>query len=197
MYEIVAKDICTNLENPPKVPANLSLTQTGGLEQTLLIKKNAPIVVTSNHNLAKYKEDGIVNGARGYIDSIQVSTKDENEVEVVWVMFKDSTVGRRMRSELSNLKNIHKPQDKNAVPILKQKKSFTINKGEVRYQRCQFPITLAYAITTFKCQGDTLEEVIIDFSQEPGDRTNIQYGSFYVALTRVKEGSKVFLKNTS
>ena len=39
MYEIVAKDICTNLENPPKVPANLSLTQTGGLEQTLLIKK--------------------------------------------------------------------------------------------------------------------------------------------------------------
>ena len=36
------------------------------------------------------------------------------------------------------------------------------------------PLTLAYAITAYKCQGDTLEEVIIDFGAAEGERTNIQ-----------------------
>ena len=36
--------------------------------------------------------------------------------------------------------------------------------------------------------------MIIDFSNDPGDRMNIPWGSFYVALTRVKEGKNVFLK---
>ena len=190
----VAADRCTNLENPPEVPGNMTVTQTGGLEQKLVIKINAPIVITSNHNLAKYKEDGIVNGARAYIDSIQVSKKDKDEVDVIWVVFKDKTVGRLLRYEYRNLKKSHKPKNEEAVPILKQKKCFTINRGEVRYQRTQFPLTLAYAITAHKCQGDTLEEVIIDFSHGIGERANIPWGSFYVALTRVKEGKNVFLK---
>ena len=89
---------------------------------------------------------------------------------------------------------MHKPNSDDAVPILKQKKNFTIHRGEVRFQRTQFPMTLAYAITAYKCQGDTLNEVIIDFSHDPGERGNIQFGSFYVALTRVKEGKNVYLK---
>ena len=81
------------------------------------------------------------------------------------------------------------------MTILREKKSFTINRGEVRYQRFQFPMTLAYAITSYKCQGETLDEVIIDFSQEAGEKANIQWGSFYDALTRVKEGKKGYLKS--
>ena len=149
----------------------------------------------SNHHLAKYKEEGIVNGARGYIDSIQVCKENRTEVEVIWIVFKDKTVGRLLRYDYGHLKKLHKPISEDAVPILRQKKNFTINKGEVRFQRTQFPITLAYAITAYKCQGDTLEEVIIDFSHEPGERANIQWGSFYVALTRVKEGRNVYLKS--
>ena len=45
-------------------------------------------------------------------------------------------------------------------------------------------------------QGQTLEEVIIDFG--PDKKLKIKNfiiaGSFYVALTRVKSGNKVFLK---
>ena len=172
-YHIAAIDRCTNLENPPQVPNNMTVTQTGGLEQTLVVTKNAPIVITSNHHLARHKEDGIVNGARAYVDSIQVSSKDNDEVEVIWVVFKDKTVGRLLRYEFGHLKKQHKPSNENAVPILKQKKSFTINRGEVRYQRTQFPMTLAYAITAYKCQGDTLDEVIIDFSHEAGERAKM------------------------
>ena len=91
-YEIVALDRSTNLENPPDVPSKLTITQTGGLEKRLTVKKNAPIVITSNHHIAKYKEDGIVNGARGYIDSIQVSRQNKEEVEAIWIVFKDKNV---------------------------------------------------------------------------------------------------------
>ena len=128
---------------------------------------NAPIVITSNHHIAKYKEDGIVNGARGFIDSIQVAKGSSEEVEVIWIVFKDKTVGKLLRYDYTHLKKLHRPNDNEAVPILRQKKNFTINKGEVRFQRTQFHMTLAYAITAYKCQGDTLEEVIIDFSDEP------------------------------
>ena len=55
-------------------------------------------------------------------------------------------------------------------------------------------MTLAYAITSHKCQGETLEQVIIDFSHGYGGKSNIQWGSFYVALTRVKKGTDVYLK---
>ena len=193
-YENVATDRSTNLVNPPDVPNNLSITQTGGLEKRLAVKKNAPIVITSNHHIAKYKEDGIVNGARGFIDSIQVAKDNVTQIDVLWIVFKDKNVGRLLRYDYSHLKKIHRPNMDEAVPILRQKKNFTINKGEVRYQRTQFPVTLAYAITAYKCQGDTLDEVIIDFSHAPGERANIQWGSFYVALTRVKEGQNVYLK---
>ena len=32
---------------------------------------------------------GFVNGARGYIDSIQFSKETPTEVDVIWVIFKD------------------------------------------------------------------------------------------------------------
>ena len=113
---------------------------------------------------------------------------------MVWIVFQDKTVGKLLRYDYRNLKKDHKPRNENAVPILRQKKSFTLNNGEIKYQRFQFPITLAYAVTAYKCQGATLDEVVIDFGHEPGEKQVIQWGSFYVALTRVREGKDVYLK---
>jgi hypothetical protein len=47
--------------------------ETGNLETELKLKIGAPVVVTSNHSKQKFREDGIVNGARGYVQSISVS----------------------------------------------------------------------------------------------------------------------------
>ena len=65
------------------------------------------------------------------------------------------------------------------------------------YQRTNFALSLAYAMTAHKCQVETLDEVIIDFGPnlELNIRNYICPGSFYVALTRVKDGNKVFLKS--
>ena len=56
-------------------------------------------------------------------------------------------------------------------------------------------MTLSYAVTAYKCQGDTLDKVIIDFDHLPGEIKSVPFGSFYVALTRVKEGKNVYLKS--
>ena len=40
-----------------------------------------------------------------------------------------------------------------------------------------------------------MDDVIIDFSTHAGEKANIQFGFFYVALTRVKEGKNVYLKS--
>ena len=37
--------------------------------------------------------------------------------------------------------------------------------------------------------------MIIDFSHEPGEIKSVPSGSFYVALTRVKEGKNIYLKS--
>ena len=106
-------------------------------------------MVTSNHPQKKYKENGIVNGARGFIDSIQTSKEHEDIVEVIWVKFSDPNIGQLLRNDNKELLRIHKPNDPLAVPFKRQKKSFNI-RGNANRVREQFPITLCYAISAHK-----------------------------------------------
>ncbi|MCS5579593.1 MAG: hypothetical protein NZ837_03545, partial [Gammaproteobacteria bacterium] len=61
----------------------------------------------------------------------------------------------------------------------------------------QFALSLAYAMTVHKCQGQTMDEVIIDFDGDENSKAFITAGSFYVAITRVTNGSKLWLRNFS
>ena len=70
------------------------------------------------------------------------------------------------------------------------KASFRLNppNNSVCIQRHQYPLVLAYAIMAHKSQGQTLGDVIVDFS-ETKRRTPIAAGIFYAAATRVKNCS--------
>ena len=185
-YTIDSKDEAIRRSNAPKPSKDLPHTQTGQLESTFIFRKGAPVMVTSNHSDSRYKNNGIVNGARGYIDSIQVS-KESSDVEVVWVVFMDESTGRLLREDNKHLLKFHKPFNPRAVPIKKQRKRFHNNS----WLREQFPLTLSYAVTAHKCQGKTLDEVIIDFS----GKSRINAGSFYTAMSRVRFGSNLFLRD--
>ena len=50
-------------------------------------------------------------------------------------------------------------------------------------------------MTAHKCQGSTLEEVIVDFRANQNKKNFIDKGSFYVAITRVTEASKLYLRS--
>ena len=196
-YHCNSEDRVINLPSDKKVPDRLkgNLGKTGNLETELVLKVGAPVVITSNHSKQKYKDDGIMNAARGYVQAITVSKNDPEKVEIIWVVFKHESIGKRYRFDHSHLLKDYNPGHKLATPILPVRKNFTEEFGSVEYQRTNFPLSLAYALTAHKCQGDTLEEVVIDFGAEKNMKNYICPGSFYVALTRVREGCKVFLKS--
>ena len=64
-------DRVTNLPAGNKLPEKLKENpgKTGNLQTELKLKVGAPVVITSNHSKQKYREDGIVNGARGFCAS--------------------------------------------------------------------------------------------------------------------------------
>ena len=95
-----AQDKCTNNPNAPKVSKKLPITRTGQLPTFIRFKEGAPVMITSNHIISKYKNNGIVNGARGYIDSIQPSSSDPDVAEVVWVRFHDDKIGQLVKNRL-------------------------------------------------------------------------------------------------
>lgn len=200
---------CNSIDRVMNLPENIArrpqLSQrlkdnpgrTGNLISELFLKIKAPVVLTVNHQKLKYREDGIVNGARGFVHSIQTSKKDPEKVEVIWVVFNNEKIGKLYRFEHAHLRRNLKPGHPLATPILPLRKNFKLQFGSIEYQRTNFPLALSYAITAHKCQGQTLEEVVIDFGvdKEHGIRNYIIPGSFYVALTRVRLGSKLFLRS--
>jgi hypothetical protein len=196
-YSCSSVDRVVNLPKCPSLSENdqLNLSKTGNLPTMLKLKVGAPVVITSNHPKAKYKEDGIVNGARGFVQAAQTSEDNPDKVEIIWVVFNNEKIGRLYRFENNNLRQKFNPGHPLATPIFPERKKFS--HGNVQYQRSNFALSLAYALTAHKCQGETLEEVIIDFGpdKERGIKNFICPGSFYVALTRVREGKKVFLKS--
>ena len=148
-------------------------------------------MITSNHPQQRYKNNGIVNGSRGYVDSVQFSKENPKEIEIIWVRFNDDNTGQLLRQDNQALLKYHKPNDPKAVPIRKQKKPFQPMGGNTSVVRTQFPLTLCYALTAHKCQGQTMEEVIIDFIESK----RIDAGSFYTAMSRVRNGQSLFLRD--
>ena len=189
-------DRATNVPNrklPKKMGENPG--KTANLQNQLRLRKGAPVFITSNHPKRKYKEDGLCNGARGYVQSLQVSPSNPDKVDIVWVVFNNPNVGKLYRFEMKHLREKYNPGHHLACPILPERKTFSY--GNIEHQRTNFPLSLAYSMTAHKCQGDTLDKVIIDFGpdKELNMRNYVCPGSFYVALTRVKERNSVFLKS--
>jgi ATP-dependent DNA helicase PIF1 len=83
---------------------------------------------------------------------------------------------------LSNKKTIHIPGlPENVVPIFPE--SFKYNDGHGRWARLrQFPVTLAYAITDFKCQGQTYPWLRVDIKKPHTGGASVM--SPYVQLSR-------------
>ena len=73
-YSCNCVDRALNLPNAPRISEKdqQDLNKTGNLPKSLKLKVGAPIVVTSNHSKAKYREDGFVNIARGYVQALQI-----------------------------------------------------------------------------------------------------------------------------
>ena len=157
---INSRDKSTNIHNAPPIDQRLPLTQTGQLEGKVILKKGAPIMITSNSQEPKYKMNGIVNGMRGWVDSFQYSRDDPTVLEVIWVRFTDDKTGQLLRMDNLHYLQFHKPDDRLAVPLTKQKKTFS-QKGNTVWLRDQFPLTLCFAVTAHKVRNHKFKYVCV------------------------------------
>ena len=90
-------DRVTNLPTKTGVPDRLNKNpgKTGNIEKQLRLRVGCPVVITANHPKQKFREDGIVNGCRGFFQAIQCSKETPEKVDIVWVVFHDQSAGRR------------------------------------------------------------------------------------------------------
>ena len=164
-----------------KLPASRSRTQTGGLETVLCLSVNARVMMTVNVDTS----DGLVNGVMGEVKA--VLKNDKNVVHTVLVKFDDIKVGK-----LAKRSSKYKQNFPGCVPVQRHKGQYQkLNKKGAQINRTQFPLTLAWAVTIHKCQGLTLEKVVVDMK----GAKRFNNGQAYVAFSRVKSIHGLFILN--
>ena len=123
--------------------------------------------------------DGLTNAVMGSIVDIVKDEKKLN-VKVVLVKFDNRDVGQSARSN-----SLYKHINSDAVPIVQFQVSFQINSSSsCSASRLQFTLRLCWGVTILKCQGLTLEEIVVDMTPTKG---TYHPGQAYVAFSRVKK----------
>ena len=155
--------------------------ETGNLVKMLKVKIGARVMLTNNIDVT----DGLTNAAMGTITHI---VQDLNQIKCILVKFDSHNVGSKAVANSS-----YKHICKESIPINKIQVTFPV-RGKESFQgsRCQFPLFLAWAVTIHKCQGLTLDEIVVDMSKQKG---KYHQGQAYVALSRVKTFEKLHIVN--
>ena len=104
---------------------------------------------------------------------------DSSRPSIIWVSFQEPTVGCKQRKEFSHLYS--EQIEKNWTPVLEITRQFQLfQKKQVQVFRRQFPLRPASAKTIHRCQGDTMNEAVIDLPCSKKDHMH------YVALSRLR-----------
>ncbi len=197
-YEILKKHLhreCDPSHNPTIITPKRGLCHTINREALSRLEGDAKVFVMSEHrDLRTFVPDIVINAE---IRSLKKSAMEE-------------TIRLKVGSQVMCVVNLDLNGDK---PIVNGSrgvvKSFVNESPLVEFQNgrislmaphkimsetveglgiSQVPLISAWAITTHKSQGVTLESAIIDAGSE-----NFEYGQIYVALSRVKTLDGVYL----
>lgn len=185
MYTSIAidckKDKHTNIadasfsDNPRK---------TGNLLKELHIKINARVMLTTNVDTT----DGLTNGAMGTVTNLVFKNGTSQQIEAVLVKFDSPTAGVKAIAQSK-----YKDVSRSSVPIKRIEATFPVNeKKSFQGSRIQFPLFLCWAVSIHKCQGITVEEIVVDMTRTKG---KYQKGQAYVALSRVTTLQKLHIIN--
>ena len=140
---------------------NKKIHETAGLETCLHIGVNARVILKRNIDV----DIGLVNGALGTVAEL-IYSQDLTRVLKIKVKFdniKELIDIERITADYEQVRNVY-------------------------VSRAQFPLGLAWAITIHKCQGLSLDSVMIDLS-----KNIFEGGMAYVALSRARKLKNVFL----
>jgi ATP-dependent DNA helicase PIF1 len=172
---------------------------------SITLCKKAQVMLIKNKNVEK----GLVNGSRGVIvdfaDSIQKKETRVVDEPMTEEKITDTTTGyikeyvetiEKATGEKSHV--LHKiTVTKLPIVLFESSKEPVVidyekwaSPFEPTIARRQLPLMLAWAVTTHKIQGATLDCALIDIGEDV-----FEYGQAYVALSRVKSLESLYIHN--
>ena len=125
-----------------------------GLYSVCSILKEAKYDLTTNGSVV----DGMTNGAEFIIKKIDYRVPDSSRPSIIWVLFQEQHIRSDYRRQHSHLYSA--TVEKSWVPILEVTRQF--RNHQVQVLRRQFPLRPSAAKTIYRCQGDTLNEAVVD-----------------------------------
>ena len=133
----------------------LNKSLTAGLETDLKIGINSNVMLVRNLDTSI----GLVNGAIGHVVKLNFNNEMNTQVNTIIVKFE----------------HIDEP-----IVLERFLADFEVSNGNY-VTRAQFPLTLAWAITIHKCQGLSLQTIILDIGPDI-----FEGGMAYVGLSRAR-----------
>jgi len=131
----------------------------------------------------------MTNGAECTVKKIDYRVPDSTRPSIIWVMFQDPNIGLHWQREYRHLYNGHKQST--WTPILEITREFRLYKrNQVQVLRI-FPLRPAAAKTLHRCQGDTLDEAVVDLPASAREHTCMHY----VGLSRLQNISGLHILN--
>lgn len=149
--------------------ASASSEESGGLEQSITLCVGARVMLTEN----VWVDQGLVDGALGTV--VDIVWRAETNPFAVMIKF-DKYTGAAINTD-NGL----------GVPIFQSRHTFMREEESAAF--IQFPLTVAYAITTHKSQGMTVDRAVLDISGN-----DFTPGLTYVAVSRVKKLAHIMLE---
>ena len=124
---------------------------------------------------------GLVNGSRGTVTHISLQPGKLLH-GTIFVQFDNKMVGKKLARTVTATSLI----PHGSVPITSVVSRFSF--GNFIINRCQYPITLAWASTIHKVQGQTLDKIVVSFAHG-----RFSAGQAYVALSHTRTLDGLFL----
>ena len=184
VVDIIIGDLSDELKERMKQKIPNDPTKTMGLFSVCSVHVAAKYDLTTNVSVL----DGMTNGAECVVKKIDYRVADSTRPSIIWVIFQDPNIGHHWKREYSHLYNGH--IQSTWTPILEITRQFRLYKrNQVQVLRRQFPLRPAAAKTIHRCQGDTLEEAVVDLPASTREHMH------YVGLTRLRNISGLHILN--
>ena len=131
--------------------------------------------------------DGLTHGAMGTVTNVVID-QTTGKMNVILVAFDSEHVGQETRYT-----SVYNSTNQMLFQYIKHRQHFLFTKKtSFQATRTQFPLTIAWAVTIYKCQGLTLSEIVIDMTCAKG---KFKPGKAYVAISGVKTLDKLHIIN--
>ena len=179
--DIVLGDLSDELKERLKKQIPNDPSKTMGLYSVCSILNDAKYDLTTNVSVV----DGMTNGAECIIKKVDYRVPGSTRPSIIWVLFQEEHIGKDYRKEFSHLYN--QSIDRLWIPILEVTRQF--RRHQMQVLRRQFPLRPSAAKTIHRCQGDTLDEAVVDLPSSKREHMH------YVALSRLRSISGLHILN--